>query len=144
MREHSKESLSLTTFSGNLRTDWAGEVDCPWGLSQLRSPPHADELMRQCWSLITLSNRVRQDPEPDSWLWGHNFQGFRAPAPSRPWEHTESTYHSPAYKEVCVLWFAFCNHVWACCASQHRETSIPPGKSVWSAPWQSPFLSEAE
>ena len=48
-----------------------------------------------CWwaretvlPLIILSNRVRQDPEHDSWLWGHNFQGFRAPAASRPWEHT--------------------------------------------------------
>ena len=48
-----------------------------------------------CWwaretvlPLIILSNRVRQDPEHDSWLWGHNFQGFRAPATSRPWEHT--------------------------------------------------------
>ena len=113
-RAHSEESLSLTTFSGNLRTDWAGEVDCPWGLSQLHSPPQADELARQCWPLITLSNRVRQDPEPDSWLWGHNFQGFRAPAASRPWEHAESTYHAPAYKEVCALRFAFRSHVWAC------------------------------
>lgn len=77
-------------------------MDSPWGLSQLRSPPHAGELVRRCWLLITLSNRVRQDPERDFWLRDHDFQGFRAAAASRPWGHTAPI--TPLHIRKCVYY----------------------------------------